>query len=89
MKPNKEHRREILDAIDRGELEIGAAVKALRRTTGKNQHEYAELTGISPRILMQIEQGRGNPTMKSLQKVLAPFGFTLSLRRIAPGENGK
>ena len=86
MKRNLEKRRELFDAIGRGELSVAQAAKALRRTTGKTQREYAALIGISPRILMQIEQGRGNPTLKSITKVIAPFGLDLSLRRLHAGE---
>jgi len=75
-------RRAILyDAIDRGELGFPEALRKLRRSVGKTQSEYAKLVGLSSRILKEIEQGRGNPTLKSIRKALKPFNLDITVRR--------
>ena len=75
-------RRAILyDAIDRGELGFPEALRKLRRSVGKTQAEYAKLVGLSSRILKEIEQGRGNPTLKSIRKALKPFNLDITVRR--------
>ncbi|MFZ2658177.1 MAG: helix-turn-helix transcriptional regulator [Victivallales bacterium] len=75
-------RRAILyDAIDQGELGFPEALRKLRRSVGKTQSEYAKLVGLSSRILKEIEQGRGNPTLKSIRKALKPFNLDITVRR--------
>ncbi|WIO75382.1 helix-turn-helix transcriptional regulator [Porticoccaceae bacterium LTM1] len=62
--------------IEAGNLTLGEAIKRMRRIVGMNQKDYAsKVIGISPRILMDIERGRGNPTIETLNKIGRPFGF--------------
>ncbi len=84
LKPDLKHRAELYAAIDRGELGFPEALQALRRAIGKTQAEYAALAGLSTRILKEIEQGRGNPTLKSIRKALKPFGLDLTVSRVRP-----
>jgi DNA-binding XRE family transcriptional regulator len=40
------------------------------------QIEYAEkILKIYPRVLMEIERDRGNPTLETLVKIARPFGL--------------
>ncbi len=82
---NKERRRalrdELYEAIARGEISIPDAVRKMRKIAGRTQAEYARLVGVSPRILIELERGIGNPTVKTLTKILAPFDLELGLRR--------
>jgi transcriptional regulator with XRE-family HTH domain len=44
-----------------------------------NQKEYAQkVAGISPRILSQFENGSGNPTLATLEKIALPFGLKVT-----------
>jgi DNA-binding XRE family transcriptional regulator len=62
--------------IDRGLLTIGQATRRMRKIVGMTQTEYAEkILKIYPRVLMEIERGRGNPTLETLQKIARPFGL--------------
>lgn len=81
LKPDLKHRAELYAAIDRGELGFPEVLQALRRSIGKTQAEYAELAGLSTRILKEIEQNRGNPTLKSIRKALRPFGLDITVCR--------
>jgi len=47
----------------------------------KDQLEFCQMVGISLSTLRKIEQGRGNVTVATLDKVLAPFGLSLAVVR--------
>ena len=81
MKADKQKRAEVLAAIERGELDLIDAIRQLRKTTGLSQRDYAKLVQVSTRIYIAFEQRRGNPTMQTLEKILAPFGLQLTARR--------
>jgi len=71
-----QQREELKILLRAGELTIGDAVRRMRRLTGLTQKEYAEkVLRIYPRVLMDIEGGRGNPTLETLQKIAQPWGF--------------
>lgn len=68
----------LYEKIKAGELTIGQATRAMRMITGLTQKEYAEkVLGIFPRVLMDLEKDRGNPTLETLEKVAKPFGLTV------------
>lgn len=65
-----------------GSLQLGEAVKRLRVEGAKmHQSDYARLCKISVRTLIQIEQGEGNPTLKSLNALFRPFGLQMGVVR--------
>ena len=72
-------RKELYAAIHAGELSLAVVVRRLRKLTGKTQVEFAEWLGIAPRIIMNIEREKGNPTLKTLNVIGAPFGLTVTL----------
>lgn len=64
--------------IDQGLLTIGQATRRMRKIVGMTQTEYAEkILKIYPRVLMEIERDRGNPTLETLEKIAKPFGLTV------------
>jgi len=74
-------RRELYERVDRGEVGLREAVRLMRKIAGRTQLEYARLVGISPRILIEFERGIGNPTVATIEKMLAPFALELTVRR--------
>ncbi|MBX3221078.1 MAG: helix-turn-helix transcriptional regulator [Labilithrix sp.] len=74
-------RDELYERIARGDISIADAVKTMRKIAGRSQADYARLVGVSPRILIELERGIGNPTLKTLAKLLAPFDLEVGLRR--------
>ena len=74
-------RDELYERVTRGDLALVDAVKMMRKIAGRSQAEYARLVGVSPRVLIEFERGVGNPTVKTLQKLLAPFDLELTVRR--------
>lgn len=81
----KERRRALRDElyarVERGDIALVEAVRLMRKIADKTQAEYAELVGVSPRVLMELERGVGNPTLKTLAKLLAPFDLEVTVRR--------
>lgn len=73
----QESRRAALrQALREGRLEIGAALREMRRLTGLSQKDYAEkVARIFPRVLMEIERGHANPTLETLEKLAKPWGW--------------
>ncbi|QXH51502.1 helix-turn-helix domain-containing protein [Pseudomonas fakonensis] len=70
----------VREGIADGSLELGAAVRRLRTEVAKMQQtQFAQMCKISVRTLIQIEQGEGNPTLKSLNAVFKPFGLQMGL----------
>jgi DNA-binding XRE family transcriptional regulator len=74
-------RDELYERIAGGEISIAEAVRTMRKIAGKSQPDYARLVGVSPRILIELERGIGNPTLKTLSKILAPFDLEVGLQR--------
>lgn len=67
---------ELFNKLQSGELTIGQATRQMRKITGLTQTEYAEkVLGIFPRVLMDLEKDKGNPTLETLTKVAKPFGL--------------
>jgi putative transcriptional regulator len=74
-------RQELYDRVRSADIDLVDAVKMMRKVAGKSQVEYAKLVGISPRVLIDFERGVGNQTLDSIRKMLAPFGFELTVRQ--------
>ena len=68
-------RRAFYEKIERGELTIPEAIKAMREMTGLTQSEFAAHRGVSRRVIQDIERGTGNPTVDSLNSVAKLFGL--------------
>jgi transcriptional regulator with XRE-family HTH domain len=76
-----ELRQELYRLVEQGQLGVVDAVRRMRKIADKTQAEYAKLVGISPRVLIDFERGVGNPTLRSIEKMLRPFGLEISVRR--------
>lgn len=74
-------RAELYARVDTGDLELREAVRMMRKIAGRSQADYARMVGVSPRVLIEFERGIGNPTLKTLEKILAPFALELTVRR--------
>ncbi len=74
-------RIQLYERAKRADLGLVEALKMMRKIAGKTQAEYATLVGVSPRVLIDFERGVGNPTVKTLEKMLGPFHLELTVRR--------
>ncbi|MCF8241482.1 MAG: helix-turn-helix domain-containing protein [Melioribacteraceae bacterium] len=61
-------------------FEIGNEIKQRRKFLKITQQELSEIVGVGLRSLIDIESGKGNPTIDQLQKVLSVLGLTFEIK---------
>jgi len=65
--------------LARGDIDVREATRQMREILGMNQKDYArKVAAISPRILSEFENGSGNPTLATLEKIASPFGLKVT-----------
>ena len=75
-------KEELYRGIEAGILDMRTASRVMRRILGMSQTTYAQqVLKISPRVLIDFERGTGNPTLSTLQRIAAPFGFEVGFVR--------
>lgn len=57
--------------------QIGEVISVRRDALGIDQRTLSEISGVAVHTLSNIESGRGNPTVKSLDRVLGALGMEL------------
>lgn len=71
---------------------LGDRVRMLRERKGLTQERLSEACGLSLKHLGQIERGKGNPTLSSLDRLAQaldiPLGDLLAIEHLLP-ENDK
>lgn len=63
------------------------ALGLIRRKLHLTVADLAKLSGVSERFLRDMGSGRGNPSLQTAAKILAPFGLTLGV--VARGKTGE
>ena len=58
-------------------MRLGKRISDLRRKAGITQERLAEKAGLSLKHLGQIERGKGNPTLSSLEQLAVSLGVSL------------
>ena len=72
-------KEELYISLAIGHIGIRDATRRMRKILGMNQKEYAQkVANISPRILSEFENGSGNPTLSTLEKIALPFGLKIT-----------
>ncbi|WP_333696441.1 helix-turn-helix domain-containing protein [Flavobacterium sp.] len=61
-------------------MEIIQTIKERREVLQVTQETLAELSGVGLRTLKQLESGKGNPTLLTLQKVADVLGMEVCLK---------
>ena len=59
-------------------MEIFKILRHRRTLLKVTQQDLADITGISPRTIVNIEQGKGNPSFATLQKIAAALGLEIT-----------
>ena len=59
-------------------MDIGKKIKDIRTSKGLSMYRITQITGISGHHIKGIEDGTGQPTIETLQKLLIPLGITLA-----------
>ncbi len=60
--------------------QIGQTIKARRKELGVTQQEVADLAQVGINSLVAIERGKGNPSLKTLMRILDILGLELCLK---------
>jgi transcriptional regulator with XRE-family HTH domain len=72
-------KEELYYGLAQGDIGIREATRRMRKILGMSQKEYAQkVADISPRILSGFENGSGNPTLATLEKIALPFGLKIT-----------
>lgn len=61
-------------------MEIFKIIKQRREVLQVTQETLAELSGVGLRTLKQLESGKGNPTLLTLQKIADVLGMEVCLK---------
>lgn len=77
-------RTELYDAVARGQLSLRDAVKQMRKISRLTQAEFAVHRGVSTKVIKEIEGGRGNPTVQTLNRIGEFFGLEVAFVRKTP-----
>lgn len=79
----QEVRKEIFTAEEIAESDLRVSIireiiKA-RRERGLSQYQLGELSGVKQSAIARLERGNINPTVETIQKLLAPLGKQLAV----------
>ena len=61
-------------------MDIAADIKKRRTRLGISQQDLAEFAGVGIATVKDIERGKGNPSLQTLQKLLEVLGLEMTLR---------
>ena len=76
------------DALE-AEFSIVQAIIDARESSGLTQSELARKTGIAKGDISKIENGNGNPSIKTLKRLAQGMGKTLRIEFVDPDENNR
>lgn len=63
-----------------GEESLGRSIRRLRlEVTGLDQDSFAAMCKLTTKTLSLLENGKGNPTLNTLNGILRPFGLVMTL----------
>lgn len=62
--------------------ELGEQIRERRNVLRLQQRDLAELSGVSLRTIIQVENGAGNPSLVTLQKLAGVLGLEMQLHVI-------
>lgn len=68
-------RTEVALKARRGELKLPEAIREIRLSLGYTQAVFAEKFGFTRAQVIDLESGKANPTVKTLDKIGKLFGF--------------
>ena len=69
--------------------QIGTIIKERRKELGINQQDLADLAGVGINSLVAIERGKGNPSLKTLLRILDVLGLEIKLARVSHGTQAR
>jgi DNA-binding XRE family transcriptional regulator len=70
-------RAELQSKAEAAKLNFPNAVTEIRLALGLTQAEFAKAFRMRQRVISDLENGRGNPSLKTLEKIGRPLGLTI------------
>ena len=58
-------------------MSLAFEIATRRRTLGISQYDLAEMSGVSPTTIKNIERGKGNPSFGTVEKILTVLGMEI------------
>jgi DNA-binding XRE family transcriptional regulator len=77
----RQRRAELYEAISGGKITLQEAVKEMRAISQLTQAGFAAHRGVSTKVIKEIENGTGNPTIVTLNRIGAFFGLEVAFVR--------
>jgi transcriptional regulator with XRE-family HTH domain len=72
-------KEELYLGLAQGDIGIRDATRQMRKILGMTPKQYPQkVADNSPRILSEFENGPGNPTLATLEKIALPFGLKVT-----------
>ncbi|WP_081202944.1 helix-turn-helix domain-containing protein [Niastella yeongjuensis] len=68
-------------------VKIGDRIRQRRELLGLVQPKLADLSGVNTRTIQLVEQGKGNPSLETLLRLIEPLGLNLELVLKTPFQN--
>ena len=65
-------------------MSLGSTIAKRRKTLGIFQNDLAEMSGVSLATIKNIERGKGNPSLKTVEKILTVLGLELHFKVRSP-----
>jgi predicted transcriptional regulator len=72
-------REQLAALVPQAQGDIGALIKTMRLAVRRSQLEYAKLCKVAPRVLADVEAGKRNVRVETLEKLLRPFGYRIGV----------
>ena len=73
----------IEDVLAHPEWSLAQSIRHLKRTMRLTSVEMAKLAGLSTKTLLDIEQGRSEGTVQTMNRILGILGLRLGVVRVA------
>jgi len=77
----------IEDVLAHPEWTLQQSVRHLKRTLRLTSAELARLAGVSTKTVQDLEQGRSEGTVQTLNRILGVLGLRLGVVRALPAED--
>lgn len=61
-------------------MEYGELIKERRTVLGLTQQDLSDYTGLSLRIIKSVEAEKGNPSLKTLEKIADVLGLEIIIK---------
>ena len=58
---------------------IGTQLEQRRKVLSLRQEDLAEMSGVTVRTIYNIEEGKGNPSLKTMSKLCEILGLNISV----------